>query len=232
MKKTTNAIPFKFTNEVNEKEHVMVINGAIGESGWLYDATSANDVREALDDIQASTIRIKLNSGGGDAFEGIEIMNYLKDLDAKVIVEVTALAASAASIIAMGADEIIMREGSTMMIHEASTMAYGTKSDMQKTLNALESIDQSLVDIYANKTGLSQAEVVELLVAETWMTGPEALAKGFATSVATPVKPKEDDEMEKVVNDLKLQVSNLQKQIDNKKEEPQPLVTKQRRLGF
>ena len=126
-KKIKNNIPFKFTNNATEDEHVMVISGAIGESGWFYDATSAGDVRNALSGVTASTIRIKLNSGGGDAMDGIEIMNYLKDLDAHVIVEVTALAASAASIIAMGADEVIMRDGATLMIHEDSTFSYGTK---------------------------------------------------------------------------------------------------------
>ena len=135
MKKIKNNIPYQFVNTSNNDEHVMTISGAIGQGGWFYDATSAEDVRNALNGVKASTIRIKLNSGGGDAFDGIEIYNYLKDLDAHVIVEVTALAASAASIIAMGADEIVMRTGSTLMIHEASTFAYGTKSDIQKTHN-------------------------------------------------------------------------------------------------
>ncbi|WP_457818920.1 ATP-dependent Clp protease proteolytic subunit, partial [Staphylococcus aureus] len=86
------------TNE-SKDEHILVISGAIGESNYFYDATSAKDVRNALKNVEAKTIRIKLNSPGGDAFQGLEIYNYIKDLDAHVIVEVTALAASAGSII-------------------------------------------------------------------------------------------------------------------------------------
>lgn len=226
-KKVKNNIPFKFTNNVNENEHVMVISGAIGESGWFYDATSAQDVRNALDGVEASTIRIKLNSGGGDAFDGIEIMNYLKDLDAHVIVEVTALAASAASILAMGADEVIMRDGATLMIHEASTFAYGTKSDIKKTLNALEAIDQSLVDIYVNKTGLPDDEISEMLKAETWLTGPEAVEKGFATSIAAAINAEDSDE----VTQLKAQMQSMQNELQQLKnvEPEKPMPVKQNR---
>ncbi|MDQ7860599.1 Clp protease ClpP [Peribacillus frigoritolerans] len=156
----------------------MTISGAIGQGGWFYDATSANDVRRALDGVTASTIRIKLNSGGGDAFDGIEIYNYLKDHSAHVIVEVTALAASAASIIAMGADEIIMRTGSNLMIHEAATFGYGTKKRYsKKTMNALETIDESIVSIYKQRTGLSSEEIRNMIEAETWLTAEEALEK-------------------------------------------------------
>lgn len=234
-KEIKNNIPFEFANKTNADEHVMTISGAIGQGGWFYDATSAEDVRNALDGVTASTIRIKLNSGGGDAFDGIEIMNYLKDLDAYVIVEVTALAASAASILAMGADEIIMRNGATMMIHEASTFAYGTKSDIQKTMNALEAIDQSLVDIYANKTGLPHDEINEMLKAETWLTGPEAVEKGFATSTTSSV---DDNSKDEEITNLKQQVQTMQNelnQLKNKpKEEPTPQPQKMvaKRKGF
>ena len=221
-KKVKNNIPFKFTNNTNEDEHVMVISGAIGESGWFYDATSAQDVRNALDGVKATTIRIKLNSGGGDAMDGIEIMNYLKDLDAHVIVEVTALAASAASILAMGADEVIMRDGATLMIHEASTFAYGTKSDIQKTMNALEAIDQSLVDIYVNRTGLSNEEISEMLKAETWLTGPEAVEKGFATSTAKQSTVEDSEELLAIKQQMEIMQNELTQLKNQSKEEPTP----------
>jgi len=233
-RKIKNNIPFEFVNQTNEDEHVMVISGAIGQGGWFYDATSAEDVRNALDGVKASTIRIKLNSGGGDAFDGIEIMNYLKDLDAHVIVEVTALAASAASILAMGADEIIMRNGSTMMIHEASTMTYGTKSDIQKTMNALEAIDQSLADIYVNKTGLSNEEISEMLKAETWLTGPEAVEKGFATSTAKQATVEDNEELANMKQQMEMMQNELTQLKNKSKEEPtpEPLKVVAMRKGF
>ncbi|HHO6115555.1 TPA: head maturation protease, ClpP-related [Staphylococcus aureus] len=195
-----------FFNQTNESkdEHVLVISGAIGESNYFYDATSAKDVRNALNNVEAKTIRIKLNSPGGDAFQGLEIYNYIKDLDAHVIVEVTALAASAGSIIAMGADEIIMRTGSTMMIHNASTFCYGDKEEMQTTYDRLEKIDSSIVDVYVSRTGLSKEEVKELLDNETWFTASEAVEKGFANSYET----KEKDNGMKVKQDLNTNINN------------------------
>ena len=139
-------------------------------------------MRKALENVKAKTIRIKLNSPGGNAFDGLEIYNYLKDLDAHVIVEVTALAASAASIIAMGADEVIMRTGSTMMIHNASTITYGNKDEMLKVHEYLSKIDTSIIDVYKEKTGLSTDEIKEMLNNETWFTASEAFEKGFADS--------------------------------------------------
>lgn len=229
-KQIKNNIPHKFVNQTNEDEHVMVIDGAIGESGWFYEATSAKDVRNALDGVTASTVRIKLNSGGGDVFDGIEIYNYLKDLDAKVVVEVTALAASAASIMAMGADEIIMKTGATMMIHEASTMAYGTKSDIQKTMNALEAIDESIVAIYADKTGKSAREIRDLIEAETWFTADEAVSNGFATSTSvveeTTALENNDDLINTIVEKVTAQLKNSKD--DEPTPQPQKVAAKKR----
>lgn len=223
---------FKFTNESTADEHVMVINGAIGESGWFYDATSANDVRKALEGVTASTIRIKLNSGGGDVFEGIEIYNYLKDLSAKVIVEVTSLSASAATLICSGADEVIMRTGSTYMAHEASTMAYGSKTDMQKTMNALEAIDESIVAIYQQKTGLDAQEIRDIMTAETWFTAEEALAKGFVDGIESVEEPVNNasktnikveiemsDEVKKAFEDMQNKIDEIEKQNKSKESE-------------
>lgn len=231
-KQIKNNIPHKFVNQTNEDEHVMVIDGAIGESSWFYEATSAKDVRNALDGVTASTVRIKLNSGGGDVFDGIEIYNYLKDLDVKVIVEVTALAASAASIIAMGADEIIMKTGATMMIHEASTWAYGTKSDIQKTMNALEAIDESIVAIYAEKTGKSAKEIRDLIEAETWFTADEAVTNGFATATDIVEEPEptapqnNDDFINTIVEKVTAQLKNSKD--DEPTPQPQKVAAKKR----
>ncbi|MFS4464725.1 head maturation protease, ClpP-related [Staphylococcus haemolyticus] len=204
-------IEHAFFSQRSEKtdEHVLVISGAIGQSSLFYDATSADDVRLELQDVKAKTIRIKLNSGGGSTFEGLEIYNYLKDLDAHVIVEVTALAASAASIIAMGADEVLMRTGSTMMIHNASTFVYGNKEDMLKAQQTLEKIDASVIDVYQSRTGLSSDEIKEMLDNETWFTASEAVEKGFANSLEE--KAKETSQV-----DSKLDLNQLE-QMDNNK---------------
>jgi ATP-dependent Clp protease, protease subunit len=230
-------IPYQFLNvtNANTDEHEMVLSGFIGRSSWWYEAISAETIRSALKEVNASTIRIKLNSGGGDADQGIEIYNFLKDLDKKVIVEVTSLAASAASIIAMGADEIIMRTGSRMMIHEASTYAWGTKQDIQKTLNALESYDQSIVSIYQQRTGKSKDDITKLLEAETWFTAEKAVKEGFANRVEYE---SEEDDDEGTITDKQMQqiinaVTKNLKQNNQKPNEPTPSAqVAAKRKGF
>ncbi|WP_053022043.1 head maturation protease, ClpP-related, partial [Staphylococcus haemolyticus] len=151
----------------------------IANLSFLDDTISAKAVKDSLDDVKEDIV-IRLNSGGGDVFEGIEIYNYLKSLSNHITIEVTALAASAASLVAMAGDKIIIRTGANMMVHEASTMAFGNKSDIQKTLNALTAIDTSIVDIYHDRTGLDRDEIVNLITNETWLTADEAINKGFA----------------------------------------------------
>lgn len=237
MKNKIQSIPYKFYNTTNENndEHEMIISGAIGKSGWFFTATSAEDVRNALKDVSASTVRIKLNSGGGDADQGVEIYNYLKDLDKHVVVEVTSLAASAASIIAMGADEIVMRTGSRMMIHEASTFTWGTKQDIQKTLNALESYDESIISIYQQKTGKSRDEISTLIESETWMTAEQAVKEGFADKVES-VKQQENPQSgiteEQIQNIINAVTNNLKENIEPPNEPTPPVLTQSKRKGF
>jgi ATP-dependent Clp protease, protease subunit len=230
-------IPYQFLNATNANtdEHEMILSGFIGRSSWWYEAISADTIRNALKEVNASTIRIKLNSGGGDADQGIEIYNFLKDLDKKVIVEVTSLAASAASIIAMGADEIIMRTGSRMMIHEASTYAMGTKQDIQKTLNALETYDESIVSIYQQRTGKSKDQISKLLEAETWFTAEKAVKEGFADKVE--YEPEEDED-EGTITDKQMQqiINAVTKNLKQNNQEPNeptpPAQVAVKRKGF
>lgn len=236
MKNEIKTIPFQFLNvtNTNTDEHEMVLSGFIGRSSWWYEAISADTIRSALKEVSASTIRIKLNSGGGDADQGIEIYNFLKDLDKKVIVEVTSLAASAASIIAMGADEIIMRTGSRMMIHEASTYAMGTKQDIQKTLNALETYDESIVSIYQQRTGKSKEDITKLLEAETWFTAEKAVKEGFADRV----EYEQEDDDEDVITDKQMQqiinavTKNLKQNNKEQNEPTPPAQVAAKRKGF
>ncbi|SDX65006.1 head maturation protease, ClpP-related [Salimicrobium album] len=179
-----NGMKYQFTNEVRDNKHILTLSGVVAKPDWIdrmleIKTINAEDIAKELDDVDMD-IHIKLNSGGGDAFEGIEIYNYLKNHPSHVTIEVTALAASAASIISMGADDIVMNTGTSMMIHQASTIAWGDKTDLNKAINALETIDGSLVDIYEEQTGLSKEELDDLLVKESWFTADEAVEKGFA----------------------------------------------------
>ena len=187
-KEMLNRITPVIKNEVTDSEHILTLSGVVAKDSIFDhdgDLINMKTISDSLNSIGNRKLLIKLNSYGGDAFEGIEIYNYLKSLKNKVVVEVTSIAASAASIIAMGADEIRMSNGSQLMIHEASTFAVGTKSEMQKTLNALKSMDNSIVDIYHEKTGLDKTEILQLMEEETWFTSEEAVKYKFADNVIT-----------------------------------------------
>ena len=179
----TKKVPFQFKNELKNGKRVLTLSGNVRKKYWSDDdVINAKDVRETLDAVSEDII-IKLNSPGGDVFEGIEIYNYLKDHPSNVTVEVTGVAASAATFIVAGADEVIMNIGTSLMIHEASTFAWGNKSDIQKTLNALETIDDSILSIYSEKTGQPNEQLEEWMNEEKWFTADEAVEFGFADSV-------------------------------------------------
>lgn len=179
----TKKVPFQFKNEVENGKHVLTLSGNVRKKYWSDDdVINAKDVRETLDAVSEDIV-IKLNSPGGDVFEGIEIYNYLKDHPSNVTVEVTGVAASAATFIVAGANEVIMNVGTLLMIHEASTFTWGNKSDIQKTLNALETIDESILSIYSEKTGQSNEQLKEWMSEEKWFTADEAVELGFANSV-------------------------------------------------
>lgn len=216
MKKLKN-VPFQFSNETKNGKYILTLSGNIRKKYWRDDdVINAKDVREALDDV-TDDIVIKLNSPGGDVFEGIEIYNYLKGHSSNITVEVTGLAASAATFVVAGADNVIMNVGTSLMIHEASTFAFGNKKDVQKTLNALETIDDSILSIYENKTGQSKEQLSEWLDEEKWFAADEAVKYGFADSVAKASKEPEPE-----AEDLAMMIQNAvavalatQKPIEN-----------------
>ncbi|EGQ3310858.1 Clp protease ClpP [Staphylococcus pseudintermedius] len=175
--KSSSVIPH-FKNEVSGDTQILTLNGVVASDD--FENTISHKKIEAALKGSDKNIVIKLASGGGDAFEGINIYNYLKSLKNHVTIEITSIAASAASIIATAGDKIVMHTGSNMMIHEASTFAFGSKTDIRKTLNALESVDKSIVDVYYNRTGVDKNEIIDMMAKETWMTADEAIKQKFA----------------------------------------------------
>lgn len=182
MNKKAKEITHSFKAEVSENGvNEITIYGDIGDA-FFWESTSASDVKNALKDMTGD-VTINLNSPGGDAFDGIAIYNTLKSHDGKITVNVDGWAASAASIIAMAADELIMNTGTMMMVHEASTIAFGSKKEMKSTLNALEGLDQSLADIYMTRFKGERSEIETCIENETWFTASEAVDLGLADKV-------------------------------------------------
>jgi ATP-dependent Clp protease, protease subunit len=173
----------KFFNAAKTGDNlVLSIYGPIG-ADMFGDGISAQSVSDALK-ADAKTITVRVNSPGGSAFDGVAIYNLLKSSAKPVNVIVDGMAASAASIIAMAGDTITMATGSTMMIHEAMSMAFGNAEKMTKMADTLTTVTSGIADIYVARTGLPKAEILEMQNVETWLTASEAVAKGFATSVS------------------------------------------------
>lgn len=151
----------------------------------FFGVAAADLVRE-LAEIDAPEILVRVNSPGGDVFDGIAIMNALRGHSANVVVQVDGLAASAASVVAMGGDEIVMNKGSQMMLHNAWALCVGDSADMKKSADMLERQNVNLANIYAAKAGGTQDEWLSVMAEETWLTADEAVEAGLADRVMDP----------------------------------------------
>lgn len=149
---------------------------AIG--GWF--GVRAKDLVREINDLDVDEIEVRLNSPGGSVWDGTAIMNALRSHRAQVEVHVDGLAASIASVIAMGGDEIIMSRGSQMMIHCGSAIVWGNAAEMRKTVAVLDKIDANMASIYAARAGGDADDWLALMAAETWYNAAEAVDAGLA----------------------------------------------------
>lgn len=161
----------------------LVIYSDIGPEEW--GGVSAQAIKAKLDAMKgAGEITVRINSPGGDVFDGFAIYNLLAQHPAKVHVKIDGWAASAASVIAMAGDTIEIAANALMMIHNPWTMAIGDSEAMLKTASLLEQIKGSIVTTYKNKSALSEEEISTLMDAETWFDAEGALNAGLVTSIA------------------------------------------------
>lgn len=172
---------WEIKNEANDTVELLVY-GTIDDNQWWGDVGAVEFAKE-LASITSNNITVRINSVGGNVFAGLAIYNSLRQHKAKITVRVDGLAASAASIIAMAGDEIIMPLGTMMMIHNAWTYAAGNAEQLRETADMLDSVDGSIVSVYKAKTGLSEDEIKDIMANDTWLSANEALSKGFATQI-------------------------------------------------
>lgn len=160
----------------------LVLYGFVGDSYWG-DGFTAREVIDALAEIgRDNDVTVRINSGGGYVDDGVAIFNSLTAHKGKVTVVVDAIAASSASVIAMAGDERIMRKGAMMMIHDPSSVAWGTAADMERAVKMLEKHAENLAGIYAEVTGEDVGDIRDDMKDELWLTAEEAVERGFATS--------------------------------------------------
>lgn len=152
---------------------------------FVYDAidfigVSAEDFVRDLAAIDAGTINLRINSPGGDVFDGVAIANALRNHSATVNAYVDGLAASIASIIALAGDTVTMARGSFLMIHDPWAGVVGTAEDMRQTAGILDKIRDQLESIYVERSGLDAEKVRQMMAEETWLNSDEAVEMGLA----------------------------------------------------
>ncbi len=158
----------------------------IGED-WLGEGTSAKSFAEDLKAAgKVSKIHLRVNSPGGNVFDGLAIFNSLLTHGAKVTAQVDGIAASIASVIVMAASEISMSANGMVMVHNPSTMIAGDAPRMRKMAETLDKVKSSMITAYRRHSPKSAAEIGAMLDAETWMTAQETVDNGFAERVMTP----------------------------------------------
>lgn len=175
----------KFWNWVRNEadgERTLVLNGEISDETWYGDEVTPALFQKELD-AGTGDITVWINSPGGDVFAAARIYNMLMEYKGDVRVKVDALAASAASVIAMAGTEVLMSPVGMMMIHNPMTIAIGDSKEMQRAGEMLDEVKESIMNAYEIKTGMSRARISHLMDAESWFNAGKAVELGFADGV-------------------------------------------------
>lgn len=164
----------------DENDNTIGIYDPIGYDYWDDSGVTAKRISAALRSLDGADVVVNINSPGGDVFEGLAIYNLLREYKGHVTVRVLGVAASAASFIAMAADEIQIARAGFFMIHNAWTGLWGNRNDLRETADFLEQIDDTIADIYHVRSGLSMDELKADMDKERWINGRDAIDSGFA----------------------------------------------------
>jgi len=183
----------------------------------MYGVTAQEFIND-IKDLKDLPINLRINSLGGDVFDGMAMYNVIKRREAKTTVYIEGIAASIATIVALGADEVIMAENSLFMIHNAWGGTMGEAKDMRKTADTLDKISGELTDIYRKKTGLSYDALTEMMDEETWLNAEEAYNYGFVDTISDSIKVAAKYDVSKFKNITQEEIQNkLNININNKK---------------
>jgi len=203
---------YNIQNKASETADVYIFD-EIGAYG-----VTAQDFIAEIKDLKDMPINIRINSLGGDVFNGMAIYNVIKKRTYNTTVYIEGIAASIATIIALGADEVVMSENSLFMIHNAWGGTMGDAKDMRKSAATLEKISAELTEIYVKKTGLSYDRVAEMMDEETWLNAEEALELGFINAISDAIKIAAKYDVSKFKNITNEEIQNkFNINIKNKK---------------
>lgn len=211
---------FAFKNADHETHATLEILEEIGMWG-----VQAKDFMAQLKGVKAKTLNVEISSPGGDVFAGIAIYNALRASGKEIVVKVMGVAASAASLIAMAGDKIIMPKNSFMMVHNPWSFSMGNAEELRETANQLDKVGGALLATYAAKTGLPEDELKTMLATDTWLTADEALEKGFATEVVDAIEAQAQFDMERAdlpENVKGVYLASIEPRADITPPEPEP----------
>ena len=185
MKKFWNWKTQTLTNQETQEqiqERTLFLNGTIAEESWFDDDVTPRLFKDELNS-GSGDITVWINSPGGDCVAAAQIYNMLMDYKGNVTVKIDGIAASAASVIAMAGTKVLVSPVSMLMIHNPMTAAFGNSDEMQRAIEMLGSVKDSIINAYEIKTGLSRAKLSHLMDAETWMDANKAVELGFADEI-------------------------------------------------
>lgn len=192
---------WQWKNQAMEPEmseaRTLFLNGTIAEESWFDDDVTPGLFKDELFAGEGD-VTVWINSPGGDCIAAAQIYNMLKSYPGKITVKIDGLAASAASVIAMAGDEVLMSPVSMMMIHNPATVAFGDHAEMQKAIGMLDEVKESIINAYVIKSGLSRAKLSHLMDAETWMNANKAVELGLADGVLGSENPEVDTDAKDV----------------------------------
>lgn len=174
-------------------DNTISILDVIGFDPWTGEGVTTKRIAAALRTIGADKdVVVNINSPGGDVFEGLAIYNLLRDHKGSVTTRVLGLAASAASIVAMAGDEVLIARAGFFMVHNAWAVAIGNRLDLRAAADALEPIDAAMADIYAARSGMDPKKTQKMMDAETWINGSSAVDQNFADGLLPADQVKVD----------------------------------------
>ena len=174
----------KFWNWIHDDSggRVLRLEGPIDEESFWGDEITPADFRAELE-AEEGDVTVWINSPGGNVFAAAEIYTMLREYAGAVTVRIASIAASAASVVAMAGNRVEMSPTALLMIHDPSTIAMGNAKDMEKAIETLNEVKESIINAYAAKTGLRHNKIAELMSNETWMNAKKAVELGFADEV-------------------------------------------------
>ena len=182
---------WNWKNQTETAERTLFLNGTIAEESWFDDDVTPQLFKDELMS-GSGNITVWINSPGGDCVAAAQIYNMLMDYKGDVTVKIDGIAASAASVIAMAGTKVLVSPVSMIMIHNPMTAAFGNSDEMQKAIEMLGSVKDSIINAYEIKTGLSRAKLAHLMDAETWMDANKAVELGFADGIMSRADETED----------------------------------------